>query len=134
VPPPAPTEAELFARMSLDELNAQRPLEDVYFDYDKADLSDRARASLQKNSEWMKKWTSTSVRVEGHADSRGTSEYNLALGERRAASVRDYLVSLGVAQNRLTIVSLGEEQPTCTDETETCWAQNRRGHFSITAK
>jgi peptidoglycan-associated lipoprotein len=133
-PAPAPTEAEIFQRMSLDELNRQRPLEDVYFDYDKSDLSDQARASLQKNSDWMKKWTSTVVTVEGHADSRGTSEYNLALGERRASAVRDYLTSLGVPAARINVVSMGEEQPICREETEACYQQNRRGHFVITAK
>jgi peptidoglycan-associated lipoprotein len=130
----APTEAELFARMSLAELNTQRPLTDVFFLYDASDLSERARTTLQTNSEWLKKWTSTRITVEGHADSRGTSEYNLALGERRATTVRDYLVSLGVDAARINVVSLGEEQPTCTDETEACWALNRRGHFLITAK
>jgi peptidoglycan-associated lipoprotein len=120
--------------MSLDQLNAQRPLGDVFFAYDKSDLSDASRATLQKNSAWMQKWTSTQTRIEGHADSRGTSEYNLALGERRATAVRDYLVSLGVPAARLTIVSLGEEQPVCTEEAESCWSQNRRGHFIVTAK
>jgi peptidoglycan-associated lipoprotein len=120
--------------MSLGELNAQRPLEDVFFAYDQSDLSDRARADLQKNSDWMKKWTSTTVSVEGHADSRGTSEYNLALGERRASAVRDYLVSLGVPAARINVVSMGEEQPVCTEEAESCWEQNRRAHFVITAK
>jgi len=120
--------------MTLPELNAQRPLGDVLFDYDKADLSDAARATLQKNSAWLGKWTSTRISVEGHADSRGTSEYNLALGERRAAAVRDYLASLKIAADRIAIVSMGEEQPTCREEAETCWSQNRRGHFVITAK
>jgi peptidoglycan-associated lipoprotein len=120
--------------MTLEQLNAQRPLEDVTFAYDKSDLSDAARASIQKNADWMKKWTSTRVTVEGHADARGTSEYNLALGERRATSVRDYLVSLGVDTARVVTVSLGEEQPLCREETEACFAQNRRGHFVITAK
>jgi peptidoglycan-associated lipoprotein len=72
--------------------------------------------------------------IEGHADSRGTNEYNLALGERRADAVRDYLVSLGVSTDRITIVSKGEEQPFCSEESESCWQQNRRGHFVITAK
>jgi peptidoglycan-associated lipoprotein len=120
--------------LSLAELNAQRPLEDVHFEYDQSALSDAARASLQKNSQWMQKWLSTTITVEGHADSRGTSEYNLALGERRASAVRDYLVSLGVAATRVNVVSMGEEQPACTEEAETCWRQNRRGHFVITAK
>jgi peptidoglycan-associated lipoprotein len=134
VPPPAPTEAELFAQMTLEQLNAQQPLEDVQFDYDQAILSEAARASLQKNSDWMKRWTSTRVTVEGHADSRGTGEYNLALGERRAAAIREYMTSLGVEAARINMVSLGEEQPTCAEETEACFAQNRRGHFVITAK
>jgi len=133
-PPPVPTEEEIFARMTVAELNAKRPLEDVYFDYDKADLSDRARASLQKNAAWLTKWTSVRTMVEGHADSRGTNEYNLALGERRASAVRDYLVSLGIPTARVSIVSKGEEQPTCTEDAEVCWSQNRRGHFDIIAK
>jgi peptidoglycan-associated lipoprotein len=120
--------------MSLDELNRQRPLEDVFFEYDKSELSDAARTSLQKDSDWMKKWTATVVTVEGHADSRGKSVYNLDLGERRASAVRDYLQSLGIAAARINVVSMGEEQPVCTEETESCWAQNRRGHFVITAK
>ena len=82
----------------------------------------------------MKRWTTTKVLVEGHADSRGTNEYNLALGERRADAVRDYLVSLGIPADRITIVSKGEEQPFCSEDGETCWAQNRRGHFIVTAK
>jgi peptidoglycan-associated lipoprotein len=134
VPPAPPTEEELFARMSLPELNASRPLEDVFFDYDKSDLGDAARASLQKNADWLKRWTSTRVLVEGHADARGTSEYNLSLGERRAASVRDYLVSLGIDASRLSIVSKGEEEPVCSEENESCWSRNRRGHFAVTAK
>jgi len=120
--------------MTLAQLNAQRPLEDVLFEYDKSDLSDAARSSLQKNSDWMRKWTTTMVTVEGHADSRGTSEYNLALGERRAGAIRDYLGTLGVAASRITIVTMGEEQPVCTEELEACWSKNRRGHFVITAK
>jgi peptidoglycan-associated lipoprotein len=133
-PAPAPTEDEIFKNKTLEQLNADKPLGDVNFGYDSTDLSDEARAVLQKNVEWMKKWASTKVMVEGHADSRGTNEYNLALGERRADAVRDYLVSLGLATDRLTIVSKGEEQPFCSEETESCWQQNRRGHFIITAK
>lgn len=133
-PPPAPTEAELFAQMSLEQLNAQQPLEDVRFDYDRAELSDAARASLQKNATWMNRWTSTRVTVEGHADARGTSEYNLALGERRAAAVKTYMASLGVDEARINTVSFGEERPVCSDENEACWQQNRRGHFVITGK
>ena len=82
----------------------------------------------------MKRWPSTKVMVEGHADSRGTAEYNLALGERRATAVRDYLVNLGVGADRITLVSKGKEAPFCSEENESCWQQNRRGHFVITAK
>jgi peptidoglycan-associated lipoprotein len=132
VPPPAPTEAEIFQRMSLAELNSQKPLEDVYFEYDKSDLSDAARASLQKDSDWMKKWTSTVVTIEGHADSRGTSEYNLALGERRATAVRDYLVSRGIAADRLTTVSYGEERPKYDNSREETRRLNRRAALVVT--
>jgi len=139
-PPPAapqpkpPTEDEIFAKKTLEELNKEKPLADVLFGYDQTNLTDEARARLAKNMEWLKRWTSTKVMVEGHADSRGTNEYNLALGERRAAAVREYLVSLGLAADRITVVSKGEEQPFCSEETESCWQQNRVGHFIITAK
>ncbi len=138
-PPPAPkptppTEDELFAKKTVEQLNAEKPLADVFFGYDQTNLTDEARASLAKNMEWLKRWTSTKVMVEGHADSRGTNEYNLALGERRAAAVREYLVSLGLAADRISVVSKGEEQPFCSEETETCWQQNRVGHFIITEK
>ncbi len=132
--PPAPTEDEIFAKTTLEELNAQKPLADVFFAYDAVDLSEEARAAMQKNLAWLNRWKSTKIMVEGHADARGTNEYNLALAERRADAVRDYLVSLGVPTDRMTIVSKGEEQPFCAEETEGCWQQNRRGHFIITAK
>lgn len=134
-PAPAPlTEEQIFAKKTLEQLNSERPLADVFFDYDRADVRAEARPALQANADWMKKWTSTQVTVEGHADSRGSSEYNLALGTRRAASTKEYLVSLGVPANRLTVVSKGKESPFCQEETEACWQQNRRGHFIITAK
>jgi peptidoglycan-associated lipoprotein len=82
----------------------------------------------------MRRWTATRVSVEGHADSRGTNEYNLALGQRRSNAVRDYMVSLGIAADRLVVVSKGEESPLCTEETEPCWARNRRGSFIVVAK
>jgi peptidoglycan-associated lipoprotein len=136
-PPPAPvvlTEEQVFASLTLQQLQDQKPLADVFFEYDSADLSDASRASLQKNADWLRRWVSTTITVEGHADSRGTNEYNLALAERRASSVRDYLVSLGVPVTRISIVSKGEEQPFCTEEVESCFSQNRRGHFIFTAK
>ena len=115
-------------------MNAERPLGDVFFDLDKSEIRDDGRSALQKDADWMKKWSTTVVMVEGHCDSRGSSEYNLGLGSRRATAVKDYLVSLGVATTRVVIVSKGKEQPFCSDESESCWQQNRRGHFLITAK
>jgi peptidoglycan-associated lipoprotein len=132
--PRALTDEEVFSRKSVDQLNAERPLTDAYFDYDKSDLREDGRASLQKDADYLKKWSSVVVSVEGHSDSRGSSEYNLALGSRRATAVKDYLVSLGVVANRITVVSKGKEQPFCGEESESCWQQNRRGHFIITAK
>jgi peptidoglycan-associated lipoprotein len=136
-PPPAPktpTEDEVFAAMSLDDLNKKGVLGDTFFALDSTELTAESRAAVQKNSDYMKRWKTTKVLVEGHADSRGTNEYNLALAERRAAAVRDYLVSLGVTADRVTVVSNGEEAPFCTEEAESCWQQNRRGHFIFTAK
>jgi peptidoglycan-associated lipoprotein len=137
-PPPAkpaePTEDEIFEKMTLPELNAKGLLGDVFFAYDSTELTPEARATIQKNADFMKRRTSTKVVVEGHADSRGTNEYNLALGERRADVTRDYMVSLGIPTDRLTIVSKGEEEPVCSEESESCWQRNRRGKFVFTAK
>ena len=142
-PPPAPapapaprplSEEEVFARKSVDQLNAEKPFDDVFFDLDKSSVREDAKPALQKDAEWMKKWTSVMITLEGHSDSRGTAEYNLGLGNRRAAAVKDYLTSLGVPAGRVTIVSKGKEQPFCNEANEGCWQQNRRGHFVITAK
>ena len=134
-PPPRPlTEDELFAQKTLAQLNAEAPLADALFDYDQSTIRDDARAVLQKNAEYLKRWPSTRVSIEGHADSRGTNEYNLGLGDRRAAAVRDYLVSLGITADRMLTVSRGEETPVCSEENEACWQRNRRGHFVFTAK
>jgi len=141
-PPPAPappaprplTEDQIFSQKTVDQLNAEKNLVDVFFDLDQSTLRDDGRAALSKNADWLKRWTTTRITVEGHADARGTAEYNLALGERRAAAVKDYLVSLGVATDRIVVVSKGKEQPVCTEMNEACWQQNRRGHPIITAK
>ena len=133
--PLPPTEDQVFAKWTLEDLNTTvKPLQDILFAYDSAELNEAGRLNVQKNFVWLQRWTTTKVTVEGHADSRGTNEYNFALSERRAASVRDYLVSLGVSASRIAIVSKGEEQPTCVEETEGCWERNRRGHFVFTAK
>jgi peptidoglycan-associated lipoprotein len=136
-PPPAPaplTEEQIFARKTLEQLNAERPLATVYFDLDSSTIRDDARAILAKNADYLKRWTSTRISVEGHCDERGTAEYNLGLGERRATAVREYLVSLGVTGDRIAVISKGKEAPVCTDRAESCWQQNRRGFFVFTAK
>jgi peptidoglycan-associated lipoprotein len=130
--PTAPTEDEIFARMSAAEI--QKNLETVYFNFDESTLLEPAKATLTKNSTYLKRWTSIQVSIEGHCDERGTSEYNLGLGDRRATAVRDYLASLGVASSRMTVVSKGKESPLCTESNESCWQQNRRGFFVVTKK
>jgi peptidoglycan-associated lipoprotein len=115
-------------------LNAEAPLADALFDYDQSTIRPAAAEVLSQDAKWLMRWPSTKVTVEGHCDERGTPEYNLALGERRATAVKSYLVSLGVAAERLTVVSYGKEQPVCTENSEQCWQRNRRGHLVITAK
>jgi peptidoglycan-associated lipoprotein len=132
--PPAPTEDEIFASMSLDELNRQKPLDDVFFDFDKSDLRPDGEAALRRNAEWLRKWPSVKIWIDGCADPRGTNEYNFGLGLRRADTIRAYLVSLGITLDRMETVAVGETQLVCTEQTEECWARNRRGHFRITAK
>jgi peptidoglycan-associated lipoprotein len=136
-PPPTAiteTEEEIFARKTLEDLNAEKHLAPVFFELDSATVPTSYGDLLQKNAEWLKRWPSVRVTIEGHCDARGTSEYNLALGDRRARSVVSYLTGLGVAGDRLTPVSKGKEQPTCSEQSESCWQRNRRGHFIITAK
>ena len=128
------TDDEAFARKTLAELNAEKPLQDVYFEYDKADLREEGRLALQKDADWLKRWTGAKIIIEGHCDARGTAEYNLALGDKRATVTRDYLANLGVAADRIQTVSKGKEAPFCTEEAESCWSQNRRGHLIISAK
>jgi peptidoglycan-associated lipoprotein len=134
-PPAAPlSEDELFRRKSLAELNAERPLGDVFFDYDQSTLRDEGKQVLERDAQWLAKWPQTTVRIDGHCDERGTAEYNLALGERRAAVLREYLATLGVRSDRIETRSLGKEAPFCQESAEACWSQNRRGHFVFTGK
>lgn len=128
------SEDELFAEKTLEELNAETPLKTVHFSLDNASLDDKARMVLQANAQWLTRWPSTHIFIQGHADERGTTEYNLALGDRRAAAVRQYLTDLGVSPDRLVLVSKGEEAPVCDEHGENCWWQNRRGMFVISAK
>ena len=133
-PEPLPTEDDLFAKLTVDELNAQAPLGDVFFDFDKSDLRPDAEQALHRNAAWLARWSSVRFRIEGTADPRGTNEYNLTLGRQRAEKVRDYLVALGVDPTRFEIASVGEQHLVCQEQAEECWARNRRGHFLITAK
>ena len=109
-------------------------LADVYFDYDRATLRSDAEATMSSNAAMLQQHPSSLVTIEGHCDERGTNEYNLALGERRAKATMNYLVGQGVQANRITIISYGKERPTCTEHTESCWAQNRRAHFLVKAR
>ncbi len=104
-------------------------LSTVYFDFDKSALSQSARDVLKANAEWMKKNANVKIQIEGHCDNRGSIEYNLALGERRANAVRSYLTTIGVAGNRLTVLSYGEEKPMVSGDSEESWAKNRRANF-----
>ncbi len=106
-----------------------KQLSDAFFAYDRFDLSPEARSILADNAAWMENHPGTKVMIEGHCDDRGSNEYNLALGDRRAKSAYNYLINLGVAADRISTISYGEEKPVCTDSTEACWAKNRRAHF-----
>ena len=103
----------------------------VFFEYDKSDLTDMARATLQKQAAWLQRFGAVTLSIEGHCDERGTREYNLALGARRAQSVKDYLASLGVAGARLDTISFGKERPVCVESNDACYQQNRRGVSTI---
>ena len=104
----------------------------VHFDYDKYQLRDEDRSILQRQASWLCKYPSVRITVEGHCDERGTREFNLALGARRANAVKEYLVSQGVSTGRVETISYGKERPICTESNEACWAQNRRGVTTIT--
>jgi len=103
---------------------------DILFDYDKYNVNETYKQTLQSVSSWMSKNTTARLSIEGHCDERGTNEYNLALGDRRAKAVKDYLLSLGVASGRIDVISYGEEKPACKEQTEDCWTKNRRAHFT----
>lgn len=134
--PPAPPPADPGAKSSLDALRSGEsatggPLQDVSFDFDSATLSESARATLRSNADWLKSNAVARVQIEGHCDERGTAEYNMALGAKRAQAAMDYLATLGIAANRLSTISYGEEIPVCKEKTEACWARNRRARFVV---
>ncbi|HEX6900580.1 MAG TPA: OmpA family protein [Thermoanaerobaculia bacterium] len=132
VPEPDPLDGDL---ASVNEyLRSRGLLVDVYFDYDRADLSSESRDQLARNARFLNEDGRFSLILEGHCDERGTVEYNLALGERRAQSAKSYLVSLGVAPSRLTTISYGEERQVCEETEESCWRLNRRAHPVVTGR
>ncbi len=128
------SEEELFERASIEELNKQNILKMIFFDFDKADIRPDMEPILSSNAEWLKKHKSVIILIEGHCDERGTVEYNLALGERRAKAARDYLVSLGIDPSRIKIVSYGKSKPLDPRHNEEAWAKNRRCEFKIISK
>jgi len=132
-------EQELSGRGSLADQQAgvlgspgsQGPLADIHFGYDAVDLGQGARDILQRNYQWLEDHPDKRVEIEGHCDDRGTIEYNLALGARRAAAAKNYLVALGVSSMRITTISYGEELPLCREVSDVCRRRNRRGHFVV---
>src|SRR5262249_35906696 len=132
--PPEPVPTDTIASASLDDLNRNSPLKPIFFELDSSDPSRDAQQTPAENAAVMKRYASWTVPIEGHCDERGTAEYNLALGERRAAAARAYLVSLGISSDRLRTVSYGKEFPFDPGHDESAYSKNRRAHFVITAK
>ena len=132
--PPQPLSEDNVANRSLEDLNRDSPLKPAFFVLDSADLDDTGRAIVTTNADILKKYSSWQITIEGHCDERGTAEYNLALGERRAVAVKAYLVGLGISPDRLRTVSYGKEFPFDPGHTEDSWSKNRRAHFVITSK
>jgi len=133
VPVPAISE-DTIANRSLEDLNRDSPFKPAFFGLDSSELDDAGRAVVSVNADIMKRYPTWVVTVEGHCDERGTAEYNLALGERRAVAVKTYLVALGISPDRVRTVSYGKEFPFDTGHTDSAWSNNRRGHFVITSK
>ena len=132
--PVEPSAADELASRDLDALNKNSPFQPLFFGYDLAEVSVEGQQVLQANAELMKKYSTWVITIEGHADERGTAEYHLALGERRALAARDYMLSLGIAADRLRTVSYGKEFPFDPGHTEEAFAKNRRAHFVVTSK
>ena len=131
---PALSEEEILMSKSLEQINREQPLAMIHFDYDKSFIREDAKAVLESDAAWMKKFRTVKVLVEGHCDERGTEEYNLALGEKRAKSTMDYLTSLGIGADRMRILSYGKSQPLVTGHDEATWQKNRRAQFTIIEK
>lgn len=124
-PPPAPA-----PQLSLNELFEQN-VKDAFFDFNKSDIRADAREALTKDAEFLRSYPDARVTIEGHCDERGSTEYNLGLGERRAQAAKNYLISLGINADHMTTVSYGKERPICMEHNEGCWQRNRRAHFVL---
>ncbi len=111
--------------------DANGPLKDIYFDFDSHNLNSEAREVLRANAAWLKSNAAARAEIEGHSDERGTNEYNLALGAKRAQTAKDFLATLGIVADRLSTISYGEELPVCKDASEGCWQRNRRARFVV---
>jgi peptidoglycan-associated lipoprotein len=131
VDPSSSAERQMAEVRAEQAASAAAGLRDVFFGYDSWVISEDGRQSLARDAEWMKSNPGVLLKVEGHCDERGTSAYNLVLGEKRAKAARNYLVELGVSANRLSVVSYGKERPSCDEHAESCYQQNRRGHFAV---
>jgi peptidoglycan-associated lipoprotein len=131
---PVLTEEEIFLKKTLEELNQDKPLAMIFFDYDKYNIREDAIPVLEANARWLKNHPTVKILIEGHCDERGTEEYNLALGERRAKSTMDYLVSFGIPIEKIRIISYGKSQPQDPGHDESAWARNRRAQFLIIEK
>ena len=132
--PPVPVTDDAIGSKTIDDINRESPLQPVFFGLDQSEVDQAGQQLLQRNADVLKKYDTWQITIEGHCDERGTAEYNLALGERRAVAARNYLVSLGVSADRIKTVSYGKEFPFDPGHTESAWAKNRRAHFVVTAK
>jgi peptidoglycan-associated lipoprotein len=132
--PPEPVTSDPLVATDIDQINKNSPFQPVFYAFDSAEVDAEAQKVLNANAEILRKYPSWVITIEGHSDERGTAEYNLALGERRAAAARTYLVSLGIPADRLKTVSYGKEFPFDPGHDEAAWAKNRRAHFVVTSK
>ena len=132
--PPEPVAEDAIASGSIDDINRNSPMRPVFYGFDLSEVDAEGQRVLQANAEVLRKYSTWQISIEGHCDERGTAEYNLALGERRAVAARNYLVSLGISADRVKTVSYGKEFPFDPGHDEGAWAKNRRAHFVVTAK
>lgn len=131
---PVLSEEELYLQKSLEQINREKPLATIYFDYDKSVIRDDAKPVLEVNTNWLMKFKTIKILIEGHCDERGTEEYNLALGEKRAKATMDYLANLGIGADRMKVISYGKSQPVDPGHNEGAWQKNRRAQFLVIEK